>query len=282
MTYDTPATSIIILGGGIVGTGLIAQVKNLSVNVETIPLRKFGSLNEILKAKLDSATHVIWAGRDVAFISQPDTNVNDFFHDFLFYLKSRIFPLHVTYISSGGAVYGNAEVFPTPESCVLNPISAYGKGKMLNEFFIQEIAQTNLSLSLLVLRPGNIYSFSENDYSYLSILERAVRSQEGVKTVGGSQTRDFIYVDDFAAAAISLIIKKNSGVFNIGTGISVSLLTAQSILEDFFCTRIKVRYVEASKQDVIRSELDISKLCREIDFEPDSIHTVLKLRFIAK
>ena len=59
------------------------------------------------------------------------------------------------FASTGGALYGDAEVLPTPESCPAWPVSPYGVGKLSFEHYLHCYGVTH-GLSYAALRYANV------------------------------------------------------------------------------------------------------------------------------
>ena len=62
----------------------------------------------------------------------------------------------VVFVSSGGVVYGEPEVYPTPESAPKRPVSPYGVSKLAGEHYLDSFREVH-GLECAVLRYGNVY-----------------------------------------------------------------------------------------------------------------------------
>ncbi|WP_214407331.1 NAD-dependent epimerase/dehydratase family protein [Pseudonocardia lacus] len=131
--------------------------------------------------------------------------------------------------STGGAMYGVAEVVPTPETSPAAPISGYGMSKNTAERYARWFGE-NHGLDVVTLRYGNVYGPRQDprgDAGVIAIFCGAVLDGRRPTIFGdGTQTRDYVFVGDIAAA--NLAVARAEGlthdVFNIGTGQEVSLL----------------------------------------------------------
>lgn len=131
----------------------------------------------------------------------------------------------IIFISSGGAIYGEADIFPTPEEYPPRPSSPYAINKLISEHYLN-FYKKEYGIDFTVLRYANIYGprqIPHGEAGVVSIfMEKLLRGE--IPTVyfhNGElkgMTRDYCYVED-AVRANLLAIEKGSGeIFNIGTG----------------------------------------------------------------
>jgi|GEM_PF-4796339 len=254
---------VLIFGSGNVGTALLEIMKLQKIEVNIIALRGTFFSSFQIQRFISHATHVVWAGKDISTISEPGEDNVVFFNDLLNYLATKKREIHFTYISSGGAIYGNADFFPTAETQEINPISLYGHGKKMGEERLGEISKHNSNLGLLILRVANLYSLDLNNRNFISSALKALQSDSKLIIYGGNQSRDFLHISDFANISFSLLSHSTTGIFNIGTGRSYSLFQVLEILGVESKKTIKIETYPLRGEDVIRSELDIRKMHNE-------------------
>ncbi|HUY08684.1 MAG TPA: NAD-dependent epimerase/dehydratase family protein [Candidatus Dormibacteraeota bacterium] len=124
------------------------------------------------------------------------------------------------FMSSGGALYGDTEVIPTPESHPWRPASPYGAAKAAGEAYLAAFA-TSFGLQAAVLRPGNVYGPRQDPHGESGVIaifaHLLLAGQAPVINGDGRQTRDYVFVEDLVEAAIR-IIRGPLGQYNIGTG----------------------------------------------------------------
>jgi UDP-glucose 4-epimerase len=125
------------------------------------------------------------------------------------------------FASTGGALYGDAEVLPTPESYPAWPVSPYGVGKLSFEHYLHCYGVEH-GLGYAALRYANVYGPRQNPHGEAGVVaifcQRLLRGQEAVINGDGLQTRDYIHVGDVVRAAIAALGSDLSGHFNVGTG----------------------------------------------------------------
>ncbi len=132
----------------------------------------------------------------------------------------------IIFISSGGAVYGEATEYPTSEVCSPSPLSPYAVAKYASEHYLG-FYRRQYGLDFTVLRYANIYGprqvshgeagvvavFTDNLLSGRpSVLNHFPDEQAGM-------VRDYTYVGDVVEANL-LALQRGSGEYlNIGTGV---------------------------------------------------------------
>ena len=133
----------------------------------------------------------------------------------------------VVYVSTGGAVYGDTDVLPTPEDHPTRPASPYGVSKLAGERYLECWAGLT-GTPTLSLRLANIYGPRQDPYGEAGVIaifaSRLLAGVECVVNGDGEQTRDYVYVADVAdAVARALASADVTGVVNIGTGVETSV-----------------------------------------------------------
>ena len=135
-------------------------------------------------------------------------------------------------LASTSEVYQKPNLIPTPETVnlvvpdILNPRYSYGGGKIASELLSVNYAQ-QYGLDLKVFRPHNVYG-PNMGYEHVipEIISKVLQSNGKVKMQGdGSDTRAFIYIDDFIKA-FDLVFNDISKdiVFNIGNTEEINIL----------------------------------------------------------
>jgi len=130
------------------------------------------------------------------------------------------------FASSGGAVYGDQEIFPAPETHPTMPVSPYGIAKLSIEHYLFYFRK-EYGLDYAALRYANVYGPRQDPYGeagVVAIFSNMMLSGEEPRVNGdGGQTRDYVYVGDVVRANLSALRPDLSGCFNVGTGIETSV-----------------------------------------------------------
>jgi UDP-glucose 4-epimerase len=133
----------------------------------------------------------------------------------------------VIYASSGGAGYGDTVVLPTPEDHPTHPASPYGITKVAVEMYLRAWAPL-FSIKGISLRYANVYGPRQDPDGEAGVVaifcHRLLTGQAPIINGDGEQTRDYVYVEDVAAANLrALEHPEVVGCVNIGTGIETSV-----------------------------------------------------------
>ena len=267
--------NLVVLGAGQIGTHLSLQRPGESFHIRLLPVRNFNMNDPKAMKILDESSHIVWAGKDVATLSKPGEASTSCFYELLTYLRFRKSMVHFTYLSSGGAIYGNPNIYPTSEFQDLNPVSPYGIGKMKHELMLQTTAEENELVKLLVMRVSNIYSFGDMDSGLISSIERAVRNELNIKILGGEQTRDYLHIADFNIIVRKFWENNVTGTYNIGSGTNYSVNEIIDIFESTYQKRLKYVQEPIGAQEVLRSELNVDKMQSLGPFKFRTFHEIL-------
>jgi len=141
----------------------------------------------------------------------------------------------VVFSSTGGAIYGETDELPTPESVAPLPMAAYGQSKFCAERYLG-LYERLYGLSTIALRFGNVYGPRQDPHGeagVIAIFCGRLRKGERPRIYGdGSQTRDYIFVLDLVQALLSAGDGSASGVVNIGTEAETSVLELLEVLSE--------------------------------------------------
>lgn len=178
----------------------------------------------------------------------------------------------IVYLSSGGAVYGEPNIVPIPESHETNPISSYGITKLAIEKYLNYFS-LNFGIEYNIIRPSNPYGPRQNPFSnqgVISVFLGKVLRGETIEVWGdGSISKDYIYIKDVASAIYNASVSdKISEIYNIGSGSFVSLNDIIETIEIETGKEVKVKYIDSNKFDVNKVCLDIRKAKEILLFEP--------------
>ncbi|MCQ2304423.1 MAG: NAD-dependent epimerase/dehydratase family protein [Bacteroidales bacterium] len=168
----------------------------------------------------------------------------------------------IVYISSGGAVYGDAHNSKHKESDDVFPISSYGVVKLATEKYLMQYSKV-FGLRPLIIRLSNPYGpyhFSKRQGICNVALDAALADEKFNVWGDGAALKDYIYVDDFVNIMFALIDRKICNqVINIGSGQLVSVNEILKLIKELVPT-FTWEYGEASRFDVSHFELDLQKL----------------------
>ena len=152
--------------------------------------------------------------------------------------------------TSSAAVYG--EAFPCREAAECAPMNQYGKSKLKAEALLQR-----LDSDAFVARLFNCYG--PRAKSVVNKFCDMIPNYKDIIIFGsGLQTRDFVHVNDVVNALV--LGMKNSGVYNVGTGVETSVLHLVDTIH--YITRAKpdTKFTAPVPGDIRRSRAETEKI----------------------
>ena len=250
----TEARKILITGGaGFIGSnivdGYIARGFEVVV-VDNLSAGKKENLNpsarfyredirseKIREIILDERPHIV--NHHAAQISVPrsvedplmdaDINIMGFIN--ILEASKEVGVEKVIFASSGGAIYGEAAVLPTPEEQPPNLLFPYAVSKATGEAYL-EYYKHHYGIDCIVLRYANIYGqrqTPEGEAGVVAIfMDNILNGRQSIIYAYDDQPqgmlRDYCHVEDVVRANILAAEKKTTGVFNIATGKAITTL----------------------------------------------------------
>ena len=178
----------------------------------------------------------------------------------------------IVLFSTGGAMYGNTEVIQINEDVTPNPISPYGVAKLTMEKYLSMFSYL-YGLEFLIVRPSNPFGARQNfrgQQGAIPIFMHRVMNGKPIHVWGdGSAVKDYFYVTDLAEAVVGLMNKGlDNVVYNIGSGLGVSVNELISRIERVCGTKATVQYVESRPYDVQRVILSSEKIHARTGWTP--------------
>jgi UDP-glucose 4-epimerase len=180
----------------------------------------------------------------------------------------------VVFTSTGGAVYGegDGQVLPLDEDAPAAPMAPYGQSKFAGEGYLT-LYRRLYGLSSIALRLGNVYGPRQDPLGEAGVIGIfcGLLLEGGRPTVfgDGTQTRDYIYVDDVIAALIAASESEAAGPLNIGTGIETDVLELIDRLRQLRdADGFEPELAPARTGEVQRIAIDPGRAERELGWRP--------------
>lgn len=175
------------------------------------------------------------------------------------------------FASSGGAIYGEQEMFPAPESHPTRPLSPYGISKLTGEHYLDYYQRVS-GIQCVSLRYSNVFGPRQDPHGEAGVVaiftQKMLSGEQPIINGNGRQTRDFIYVEDVVEANLAVMGKDVVGIYNVGTAQETSVNDLFRMLADLTECGLKPVHGPAKKGEQTRSVVDPTKLRQELGWEP--------------
>jgi UDP-glucose 4-epimerase len=172
--------------------------------------------------------------------------------------------------SSGGAIYGEAQTIPAPESHPVAPEAPYGLSKFCAEHYC-EIFRRMHGSSTVSLRYGNVYGPRQDPLGEAGVIAifcgKLVDGEQPVIFGDGLQTRDYVYIADVVAANLAAADSDAAGAFNIGTGVESTVVDIVDALAPLAGGEFAPRHEPERPGEVRHIALDTSRARAELGWE---------------
>ncbi len=232
-------------------------------------------LDEMMK-KIDIVIHEaakpdVRASKDNLF-SDFDTNVLGTLNVLQTMANNEV--SKIIFASSGGTVYGETDVIPTPETEPLAPISHYGASKAACEQYISSFSNL-YNIEAISLRLGNIYGPPSNHGVMYDFFWKLKKNPTSLEILGdGKQMKSYLFIDDCVDAHIKALKTTITGhmTFNIASpeGIIVNDI-AKYVVKSMGLGKVEFTHTGGERGwagDVKKAVVDISKAERELSWKP--------------
>lgn len=193
--------------------------------------------------------------------------------------------------SSSATVYGLAETVPLKETTSLGATNPYGRTKLMLEQILQDVAASDPSWSVVLLRyfnpvgahesgrigedpngiPNNLMPF----ITQVAVGKRAELAVFGndYNTPDGTGVRDYIHVVDLARGHLKALewvfSRQGAEAYNLGTGVGYSVLDMVKAFEKATGKTIPYRVTERRPGDIGTSYGDPGKARRELGWKAE-------------
>lgn len=178
----------------------------------------------------------------------------------------------VIYSSSGGTVYGEPEYFPCDENHPIRPICQYGATKYMMEMYLY-MYRFMYGLNYTVFRYPNVYGPRQDPKGEAGVVAiftgQMVRGEQVVIHGDGQQERDFVFVQDVAAANVLALGHREGGqVYNLGAGEPTSVNQIFAALQQVTGYDKAPQYGPARLGETRKIYLDATKARLELGWQP--------------
>ena len=177
----------------------------------------------------------------------------------------------VVFSSTGGAIYGEQDVYPAPETHPTRPVSPYGVSKASGELYLGYY-RAQYGLESVALRYANVYGPRQNPHGEAGVVaifsERLLRGETCIVNGTGQQTRDFVYGPDVARGNLLAATSDVEGSINVGTGIETDVNRLYALLAAAAGTDRPAKHAPAKPGEQMRSSVDPSRAAEMLGWRP--------------
>ncbi len=173
--------------------------------------------------------------------------------------------------STGGAIYRETDIIPTPENYPALSLSPYGIAKLTIEKYLNYYYKV-FDLPFIALRLANVYGPRQNSKGEAGVVaifcDKMLSKKQPIINGLGKQTRDFVFIDDVVKASILAMKRNKVGIFNIGTAKETDINTVFRKLKKIIDPACKEIHGPAQEDEQRKSCLDYSKIKKELNWKP--------------
>jgi UDP-glucose 4-epimerase len=196
----------------------------------------------------------------------------------------------LVFAATGGAVYGEGDdrELPFRESSPAEPLTPYGASKLAGEGYVSTYSRLH-GVRGVALRFGNVYGPRQDPHGEAGVVAIFCgRLLDGIAPTvygDGSQTRDYVYVADTAAACLAAADAlaegwRPTGPLNVGTGIETSVIDLLGTLTDASGVEVDHELAPARHGELHRVVIDPSAAGEALGWSAEtSLHDGLAASF---
>jgi len=177
----------------------------------------------------------------------------------------------VIYVSSGGAIYGEPQQLPCPETHPVRPDSPYGASKHTPEHYL-DIYQRLYGLNYTTLRYGNVYGPRQDPFGEAGVIAifaaKMTAGEQPVINGSGDQERDFVFVADVARANVAALERGDGMAINIASSVGTSVNQIFAQLKEITGYSGDAQYGPAKAGETFCIYLDIALAASELGWTP--------------
>jgi UDP-glucose 4-epimerase len=177
----------------------------------------------------------------------------------------------VVFAGSGGTLYGTPEEIPVREGHPQRPESPYGVSKKAVIDYLHYYREVR-ELEYTALALANVYGPRQDPHGEAGVVAifaaKLLHHDRPVIFGDGSQTRDFVYVDDVVDAFVRAADKGGGLVVNIGTGVETSVQQLYDVMARLTGFSQPARYQPPRPGELDRNALDPSRAGIHLGWKP--------------
>jgi UDP-glucose 4-epimerase len=178
----------------------------------------------------------------------------------------------VIFSSTGGAIYGEQDVFPCDETHPCRPVSPYGVAKFATESYLF-FYKVQYGIDYAALRYANVYGPRQDPHGEAGVVAifcgRILDGKACTIYGDGSQTRDYVYVGDVVRANLAALEHTADGAINVGTGVETSVNELYRLLAAAAGAKLEPEYGPPRPGEQSRSVISPARASRDLGWRPE-------------
>ena len=284
---------ILVTGGaGFIGSHIVEYLVQRGNNVIVLDNLSNGKMQNMSKVS-DDINFVNGDVRDCNLVEQLVKDVDGVFHEAAlvsvpesFKMQNEYFDVNVNgtenilklakeygfkiVYASSSSVYGNPKSVPIKEDDDRNPLNPYAKTKLEDELLAEKYSE--MGVHVIGLRYFNIFGRRQSK-EYAGViklfLEKIQQNKAPIINGDGSQTRDFVYVEDVVKANILAMDSNIKYKFlNVGSGFSISILDLANACIEASGLSLKPVHGPQLLGDILDSKADLELIKKSLEWKP--------------
>ena len=179
----------------------------------------------------------------------------------------------IVFAASGGTLYGepDSDELPVRESHPQQPLSPYGVSKKSVIDYLVAYRELH-ALEFCALALANVYGPRQDPHGEAGVVaifaEKLLQGAPVTIYGDGSQTRDFVYVDDVVDAFERAATRGGGLVCNVGTGQETSVNELLAVMAEQAGVSVTPTLAPARPGELQRSSLDIERAAIQLGWRP--------------
>lgn len=255
------------------------RLENIAAFADKVSFHRGDIRNQALLNKLAEGCDLIY--HEAAVVSVPysveypqethDVNIQGTLNVLL---AARDQKVKRVVFACSAAIYGEDPELPKRENMAAAPIAPYGIEKITGEYYCNVFTKL-YGVEAVALRYFNVFGPRQDPKSPYSgvisiFVDRVLAKKTPLVFGDGGQYRDFVFVDNVVQAnyLAGTVDKAAGGVYNVGLGQKTTLNDLLAMLGRITDQDVKPEYREERAGDIRESVADISKITRELGYDP--------------
>ena len=292
---------VLITGGaGFIGSCIASRLLEENAQIEILDNFSIGKMENVpeganvirgdvcdknLLRKIDDVDYIFHFGAPSSsflFRKNPKECITSTIYGFMNILElSKSIGVKKLVYPSSGTVYGNAPI-PQSETDMPQPLTSYAVCKLACEHLARIYSNDVPSIGLRIFTGYGPQETHKKGFMSVptQFIHAIIQGKRPIIYGDGTQSRDFVYINDIVKAAVRAAEISFSGILNVGSGRAVTFNELVQYINFLLNKDIKPIYKKIPKRYVMNTLADIKRMKELMGINPVDIHTGLKEYFI--